>query len=473
MGKELGRLKSMIRTIMLIMRSKEVRLLFHLSSIDHDYLAASRKLKKSGWEGSLHPLFDPEYYRFHYLDPSFCGNSFLHFLSTGYKRRHRPGPFFDYDVYQQSTGWHPGMGNPLKHYLVGAKQCPRPGIFFDGDWYKDKTPALRKSELDPVRHYKLYGCFEEKSPIPHFDARFYRKFSEANLVPEDALSHYLTYGLDKDTPPGPFFDPAYYRRCYHSELGSSSPLEHYLREGVYRGNYIAENIERLKGKPRISIIVPVFNPDPALLNNCIRSVLFQQYPHWQLCLADDGSSREGTRELLDYWSGLDTRIAAVFREQNGGISHATNSAAALADGEYLGFLDNDDELAPDCLYHIAQVIADELPDIIYTDEDLIGDDGRRFSVFRKAGFNRTLLYSHNYITHFVVVSKKIFASCSGFHSRYDGAQDFDFMLRASERAGTIRHIPRVLYHWRATQTSTSINHDQKGYAHEAGRQALQ
>lgn len=473
MGYSFRRIKKTIRTIVLIIRCRDFRLLLYLSSIDDDYLASSQSPGKSSREYTFHPLFDADYYQVRYLDRSYVGNPFLHFLTKGFTRRYRPGPFFDYDVYEQSTDWQPVLGNPLKHYLSSADRWRRPGIFFDTDWYGDKTPVLHETTTDPVKHYRLHGSGEGKSPIPQFDPEFYKQFMADNQVSKDSLTHYLTVGIFDGKPPSSLFDPLYYKERYSSEIGNFSPLEHYLREGVYNGNYISERIENLKHKPLISIIVPVYNPDPCFLNNCIRSVLYQQYPHWQLCLADDGSTRKEIKEQLKSWQEKDERINVVFLAQNQGISAASNRAADLANGEYFGFLDNDDELAPDCLYRIAQKISDETPDVIYTDEDLVGDDGRRFSIFHKPDFNRALLYSHNYITHFVVVSRTLFTNCRGLSPEFDGAQDFDFMLRVTAQATKIVHIPKILYHWRATKTSTSINHNQKGYAHVAGKRALQ
>lgn len=460
-------IKKRIKTILRIISCREFKLFLYLSSIDDDYFAASHQ------EYGYHPLFDADYYRARYLEHSFSGNPFIHFLTRGYQRRYRPGPFFDYDVYEESFDWQPGLGNPLKHYLSSADRWRRPGIFFDTDHYRDKTPALQATITDPVKHYRLHGSAEGKSPIPIFDPEFYQEFMVDAPLFTDSLSHYLTSANSDQTPPSALFDPSYYRDRYSWEMGEFSPVEHYLRKGVYGGNYISERIENLKCKPLISIIVPVYNPDPCFLNNCIRSVLYQQYPHWQLCLADDGSTREEIGQQLMDWQARDERIKVVFLPQNQGISGASNKAGELADGDYFGFLDNDDELAPDCLYYLAQAISDLSAEVIYTDEDLVGDDGRRFSIFHKPDFNRALLYSHNYITHFVAVSRTLYRDCGGLSPEYDGAQDLDFMLRVTDQAVKIVHIPRVLYHWRATKTSTSINHDQKGYAHEAGKRALQ
>ncbi len=467
------RIKNIIKTVAYIVRNRQFKLLLHLSSIDHDFLCQSQIPGDRSWENFVHPLFDPDFYRSRYLESSYRGSPFVHFLTEGYLSRNRPGPFFNYDIYQQSSDWQPGFGNPLKHYLSSGTKKSRPGIFFDTQWYKDRTPVLHERNIDPVKHYKLHGCGEGKSPIPMFDPQWYSRYISPGQETADGLSHYLLYGIKAGNAPCTFFDPHYYQKRYSPEIGDWSAFEHYLREGVHKGYYISERVEQLKQKPLLSIIVPVYNAEPGFLNNCIRSVLYQQYPHWQLCLADDGSTRGGIREQLEYWSGRDRRIKVLFMANNQGISVASNNAAGLADGDYLGFLDNDDELTPDCLYHVAETISGLSPEVIYTDEALVGSDGRKFSTFYKPGFNSVLLLSHNYITHFVVVSKRLFADCQGLRPRYDGAQDLDFMLRATKRAEKIIHIPRVLYHWRATKTSTSINHDQKSYAHEAGKKALQ
>ena len=226
-------------------------------------------------------------------------------------------------------------------------------------------------------------------------------------------------------------------------------------------------------KPVLSIIVPVYNVSSFHLNNCIRSVLYQSYPHWELCLVDDCSSKSHVRPLLEQWVEKDSRIRVAYLQENSGISVASNKAVSLATGEYLAFLDNDDELAAECLSKLVQVINEDNADLYYTDEDLIGEDGTQFRVFYKPDFNSQLLLGHNYITHFVLVRKSLFDKVGGFSSAKDGAQDFDLVLKLSEQAKGIIHIPEVLYHWRASESSTSINHEQKSYADEAGRASVE
>ena len=264
-------------------------------------------------------------------------------------------------------------------------------------------------------------------------------------------------------------------RAWHEcgvELTRAESLTHYVTQGAFDGVYCHPRVAALSNTPLISILVPVYNPDLGVLRNCIRSVLYQAYPHWELCLADDCSTDPDVRPLLEEWAGKDSRIKVTFLSENGGIARATNEAEKLASGEYIGFLDNDDELTVDCLLEVVEVINNQKADLVYSDEDLIGDDGSTLSVFRKPGFNLGLLFSHNYITHFVTVKRSLFKEVGGLDSACDGAQDYDLMLKLSEVCNNIVHIPKILYHWRASESSTSINHGQKDYANEAGRLAL-
>jgi len=252
-----------------------------------------------------------------------------------------------------------------------------------------------------------------------------------------------------------------------------TPLEHYLKKGVYEGRYTDERVADLPEKPIISVIVPVYNVEPHFLNNCIRSVLYQTYPHWELCLADDCSTDPHVRPLLMDWEKEDDRIKVIYLEKNSGISEATSRAVELASGEYLAFLDNDDELALEALYHVAEELHRTGAELIYSDEDLIGEDGSRFSAFYKPDYNPELLLCHNYITHLLVTSADLFARSDGFLKEMDGAQDYDLVLKLSSKASRVHHIARVLYHWRASETSTSINHQQKKYADIAGKRAVE
>ena len=421
------------------------------------------------------PLFDTSFYLGNYFPQGFTGKPFVHYLKKGWKDGLWPSPFFDPDIYSKRSGWLPEDGNPLSHYCRNNKEKGiSPGSNFDMEWYLDQSETLKSVKNSLVTHYRQKGISEGKSPVPVFSPEYYRNYLEKNKqTTQDPFTHYIVTSASSDNRPNEWFDPGYYCQVCDKDVKRSKTLDHYLTEGVFQKRYINSCIEKIEKKPVISIIVPVFNPNPHFLNNCIRSVLYQTYPHWELCLADDCSTDEDTVSILKKWEQRDERIKVFLLQQNTGISNATNKAASLGTGDYFGFLDNDDELSLDCLFNVVTAINETKAEVLYTDEDLIGADGRRFSIFHKSDYNPELLLSHNYITHFTCVARKIFDSTGGLNADFDGAQDYDFILKATELANRVVHLKKVLYHWRASDSSTSINHDQKTYAHDAGKRALQ
>lgn len=215
----------------------------------------------------------------------------------------------------------------------------------------------------------------------------------------------------------------------------------------------------LKKKPLISIVMPVYNVDTQWLQRAIESVSLQVYQNWELCIVDDASSRE---ETIAYLKKIrHPRIKIRFLEKNRNISGATNEAIRFASGEYIAFMDNDDELTRDALYEMVKAINEQNADLIYSDEDFIDMDGEYIIPHYKPDFSPDLLLSHNYITHFVVVSKKLLADAGMLNSQYDGAQDHELLLRLTEKAEQIYHVQKVLYHWRRIETSTSYSSDAK------------
>lgn len=431
-----------------------------------------------GWchFASPHPLFDIAFYLLRYFPDGLGGNPFVHYLRQGWRDGLRSGPYFEPKTYQDRSAWTVKDGDPLTHFThIGSRQGVSPGENFDIAWYHDRNPVLADVRQDIIKHYKLHGGTIGKSPLPVFEPGYYRTQAENSPTQKplpDPLAHFITTGAERGLRPSPWFDPATYLANSGVQCGLAEALADYVHRGVVQGYITDPRIAQLTKQPVVSLLVPVYNPDIGDLNNCIRSVLYQAYPYWQLCLADDCSTATGVRETLEAWAARDRRIRVVFHQENQGISGATNSAAALAEGDYVGFLDNDDELTVDCLYKIVKAVNTTGADLLYSDEDLIGDDGTRLSVFRKPDYNAALLLSHNYITHFVVAARQLFQDVGGFSSACDGAQDYDMMLKLSEVAARIHHIPEVLYHWRASDTSTSINHNQKNYAHDAGKLAL-
>ncbi len=242
-----------------------------------------------------------------------------------------------------------------------------------------------------------------------------------------------------------------------------------------------QRAHRWKKSPLISIAVPLYRTPEQYLREMIESVLDQTYPNWELCLANGSPEDQKLASVLREYQEKDARIRVSNLKENGGISGNTNAAAEMASGDYIGLLDHDDYLEPDALYEIVKTIqnnsgqngADRV-DLIYTDEDKVTSDRKEhFQPNFKPDFNPDLLRSNNYICHFLVFSRELYLRTGGFDSRYDGAQDYDFILRCTENAQRICHVPRVLYHWRTHMQSTADNPISKQYAYDAGTRALE
>jgi GT2 family glycosyltransferase len=226
--------------------------------------------------------------------------------------------------------------------------------------------------------------------------------------------------------------------------------------------------------PAISVLMPVHDPPPEFLERAIESVREQTYARWQLCIVDDGSSDPGVVELLESQAAANERILLRRHERAGGISSATNAALSMATGEFVALVDHDDELEPDALDAvIAHLSEHPETDIVYTDEDRILANGKRLGAVLKPDWSPELLRAGMYTCHLGVYRRRLVEEVGGFRSEFDGSQDFDLMLRLVEATQRIGHVPRVLYHWRASDASVAINPMAKPYAYDAGRRAVQ
>ncbi|MDO4632290.1 MAG: glycosyltransferase family 2 protein [Eubacteriales bacterium] len=253
-------------------------------------------------------------------------------------------------------------------------------------------------------------------------------------------------------------------------------------------------------KKTISIVVPLYQTPEKFLREMIESVQKQSYADWELCLADasptfvqgdfSGGRQKKTdgkedaprhrkitalTSIIEEYQEKDQRIRYQILKKNGSIAENTNEALAMATGDFVGLLDHDDLLEPDALFEIRRKLdEDECYDAVYTDEDKINRKGTRYlTPNMKPDFNLDLLRSNNYICHFFVVRRELAVAVGGFRTEFDGAQDYDFILRCTEQAKKTGHVPRVLYHWRTHENSTSDNPDSKLYAFEAGKRALE
>jgi GT2 family glycosyltransferase len=242
----------------------------------------------------------------------------------------------------------------------------------------------------------------------------------------------------------------------------------------------AEDLKRMSNearafglRPLISIITPVFDTPVKRLHEAVESVLAQAYEHWELILVDDGSTDADLLRTLPGIAARDARVALASLGKHEGISAASNHAVALARGEWVTFLDHDDVLEPDALFQIAKLLQ-TYPDadLIYSDEDKLADYGLEAPVF-KPDWSPDLFLSHNYIGHLAAVRREIVQKIGGFRSQFDSAQDYDLLFRVSEASDRIHHIPRVLYHWRRSESSSAISVRQKPGQLEASRFAIE
>ncbi len=226
-------------------------------------------------------------------------------------------------------------------------------------------------------------------------------------------------------------------------------------------------------QPLISILTPVYNTKADELRACLESVRNQVYPKWELCLWDDASTDQRVRKVLQEYQARDERIKVRHAETNQGISLASNGALSLATGEFIGLLDHDDVLSPNALFEVVQLLQTRGDaDVIYSDEDKLERNGRRSEPYFKPDWSPELLRSTMYTCHFSVYRKSVVDQLGGFRQGFEGSQDYDLMLRVSERTQRILHISKVLYHWRKTAGSAAESTSAKSFAYLAARRAL-
>lgn len=236
---------------------------------------------------------------------------------------------------------------------------------------------------------------------------------------------------------------------------------------------IGEQLAVLTRRPTVSVVMPVFDTDPTVLDEAIRSVRTQLYGEWELCVADDGSSRADTLAVLERHRSEDPRIRVVRLPKTQGIVGASNAALASATGDFVALLDHDDELKPHALAEVVLLLErNPAVDIVYSDEDKRDPDGALVDPFFKPDWSPDHLMSRNYICHLLVLRRTLVDKLGGFRPGYDGSQDYDLVLRATELTDRIAHIPEPLYTWRKVEGSTAAVADAKPYAIEAAKRAL-
>lgn len=256
-------------------------------------------------------------------------------------------------------------------------------------------------------------------------------------------------------------------------LSSDAQYSIYRALQQIRGTDSIDSNKTFEYTPLISIIVPVFNVEKRWLDACVESVLRQSYPNWELCLHDDASTENDTLDCLRHWQQQDSRIKVQYGDKNQHISGASNSALEIAKGEFIGLMDNDDELHADALWHVIDTLSrDSDLDYIYTDEDKINPEGEFCEPHFKPDWSPELLESMMYVGHFGVIRRSVIDAVGGFRLGVEGSQDYDLTLRISQHTQKFAHIPQVLYHWRIIPGSVAGGGDAKSYAYTAAVKAL-
>jgi len=308
------------------------------------------------------------------------------------------------------------------------------------------------------------------------------------------------------------FDPDWYRKVHADPSGwEGDPWDHYMEYGKYEGRglnkilnlvtttdcrrrniksysrwikkydqftpKIREDMKKkvaaLNRKPFLSVIMPVYNTNPKWLIQAIESVRNQIYPHWELCIADDCSTDQRIHGILEKYAKIDPRIKVIFRDTNGHIASASNSALALAKGDFIALFDHDDKLPEHALYWITEtIIQNPEARLLYSDWDSIDENGVRLPGYFKLDFNYELLLAQNCVSQLGVYCRELVCELGGFRKGYEGSQDWDLALRvvAAISRNQIVHIPRILYHWR--QHSQSVSKASSEKCREAGRRAV-
>ncbi|MDK2122905.1 glycosyltransferase [Parachitinimonas caeni] len=325
---------------------------------------------------------------------------------------------------------------------------------------------------DLLMLHQSYGAYDEK--WQHYADRFLAKW-QSTLEPRWTIQAPIDCKLECRLPaPGPVRHFTTLARRYLATGYHQTSDQDYA---IWLRQY--GQLERCPqvptSGPLISLLMPVYNPPEQWLRRALDSVLAQSYGHWQLCVADDASTASWVKPVLQEYASRDRRIEVVYRPENGHISAASNSALELVRGEWTVLFDHDDELAVDALaWLVTEISAHPDAQLVYSDEDKIDEDGQRKDAYFKPDWNYDLFLAQNLFSHMGCYRSELIRQVGGFREGYEGSQDYDLALRCIEQvpAHSIRHIPRVLYHWRILAQSMASGGDAKPYSYDAARRAI-
>jgi GT2 family glycosyltransferase len=471
---------------------------------------------------SYEDYFDRKFYLRANPDVAAAGMDPLHHYRTyGWREGRNPNRYFNViwylsryqDVARSSI-------EPVKHFaLFGRKEGRQPHHLFDAAYYLYGARDVAEAGIDPLTHFLRYGDSEGRSPHPLFDPLYYRRSNpEVGSIPP--FAHYSEVGARQLRSPCPAFDAEYYYRLYPDSLANRmDPLLHYLlaptssrrhfhplldghyqlatsigsSEGMdpltdyvqFRSHFDANDVGRgmtsipaprpahlpllelivktsRVDTPKVSIVVPCYKSEPHYLEACVNSIRSQYYNDWELILVDDHSPDDTTWTILEKFRSLDHRVKCLRTSANLGISEATNVGVVASSGAYIAFVDHDDVLTPDALAVMINQLRDQNADVAYSDQAYCSASGDFEAPFYKPDWSPTLFCGVMYVGHLLIVRADLVQRVGMLDKTYDGCQDFEFMLRVSECAEKIIHVPRILYHWRRAEGSVASSANAKG-----------
>ena len=262
------------------------------------------------------------------------------------------------------------------------------------------------------------------------------------------------------------------KKLTRNEYADYDTWLHIMR--VSRQELFAQRKTKFSYAPKFSVVVPLYHTPAKFLKDLVRSMMYQSYANWELCLVNASPEDVHLTSLLENWAMRDKRIRVIRLEKNLGIAQNTNAGIEASTGEFIAFLDHDDFLEPDALFcYVDALNKDKTIDVFYSDEDKTDEYAAHyFYPHFKSDFNIDLLHANNYMCHFLAVRKSLVDTVGGLNEKFDGAQDYDFVLRLTENTKKIYHCPRILYHWRCSNQSTAASQGNKMYAIHAGKAAL-
>lgn len=438
----------------------------------------------AGWRSgaSPNPLFDPEWYAEQLPESELGQCPLLHYLETGVGRGLSPHPLFDPHWYRAGATHLSPSDDPLTDFLGQGDELGRsPHPLFDPQFYRAKNRDYQPSNVGPAVHYLLKGAEEMRWPNPLFDPEHYACNNPDSIqARQGGLLHYLRAPSTARRHPHPLFDGAahaiqsaavqdfktdpladYFQ--FRSSLDHSLTAHGQTGIPTPKSAYVSRHTPAPKVRSDlISVLIPTYNSPPEHLRRVIDSVRAQSHEAWELLLVDDGSPQPDARRIAFEYAQRDPRIQLLARSKNGGISQATNYALDQAQGEYVALVDHDDVLETDALARLLDAIIESGSDAGYTDQSYVSAWGTHVSAFHKPCFCPVMLRGVMYIGHLLMVRRDMALAVGGFDSRFDKLQDFEFMLRVSERTSAIVHVPESLYHWRMIPGSIAMDADAKG-----------